>query len=80
MKLCLNATYFSLGGYFYKQASGFALATAISDIDANLTVEHIEKLAMETFFEPLKAFLRYVDDVFCVIKKSNIDNFLPYLN
>ena len=38
-------------------------------------MEHIERQALTTFREPRRIWLCYVDEVFCVIKSSVIDDF-----
>ena len=38
-------------------------------------MEHIERQALITFREPPRIWLRYADDVLCVIKSSVIDDF-----
>ena len=43
-------------------------------------MEHIERQALTTFRDSTKIWLRYVDDVFCVIKSSVIDDFHHHVN
>ena len=38
-------------------------------------MEHIERQALITFRQPPRIWLRYADDVLCVIKSSVIDDF-----
>ena len=43
-------------------------------------MEHLERQALTSFREPPRIWLRYVDDVFCVIKSSVIDDFHHHIN
>ena len=43
-------------------------------------MELIERQTLTTFREPPRIWLRYVDDVFCVIKSSVIDDFHHHIN
>ena len=52
----------------------------MSQVVADIFMEHIERQTLTTFREPPRIWLRYVDDVFCVIKSSVIDDFHHHLN
>ena len=56
------------------------MGSCISPVVANIFMEHIERRALSTFREPPRIWLRYVDDVFCVIKSSVIDDFHHHVN
>ena len=43
-------------------------------------MEHIERQALTTFREPLRFWLLYVDDAFCVSNSSVIDDFRLHVN
>ena len=49
------------------------MGSCVSPVVANIFMEHIERQGLATFREPLTIWLRYVDDVFCVIKSSAIN-------
>ena len=74
LSLCLNATYFSFGGTFYKQVNGTAMGFPVSVVVANLVMEHIEDCARVRFWK------RYVDDVCCSLPKQDVTSFLSHLN
>ena len=56
------------------------MGCCISPVVANIFMEHIKHQALTTFREPPKIWLRYVGDVFCVIKLSAIDDFHHHIN
>ena len=80
VELCLHFTVFSLNSTLYRQIFGVPLGSCISPVVANIFMEHIERQALTTFREPPKIWLCYVDDVFCVIKLSVIDDFYHHVN
>ena len=47
---------------------------------ANLFMEYLEKIAIDTSLNPVRLRKRYVDDIFCILHKSNVDSFLEHLN
>ncbi|XP_075724389.1 uncharacterized protein LOC142767051 [Rhipicephalus microplus] len=47
---------------------------------ANLTIDHIEEKTLSSFSPRPKLFLRYVDDHFCAMKTSEIENFRQHPN
>ena len=80
VELCLYSTVFSFNDSLYRQIFGVPMGTCISPVVANIFMEHIERQALTTFREPPRIWLRYVDDVFCVIKSSVIDDFHHHIN
>ena len=56
------------------------MGSCISPVVANIFIEHIERQVLTTFREPTRIWIRFVDDVFCVIKLSVIDDFHQHIN
>ena len=81
LKLCLDNTYFSYGGQFYKQTHGCSMGSPVSPIISNLYMEQFERLALTSFdgIGPSKWF-RYVDDTWVLIKQSELDKFFDHIN
>ena len=63
---CLHNTYSSFHGQFYEQVEGVAMRSPVSLIMANLFMEHLEQKALGTATNPLRLWLRYVDDTFVI--------------
>ena len=54
------------------------MGSCISPVIANIFMESVERSAIDSFQEPPRVWVRYVDDIFCVIKVSVIDDFLHH--
>ena len=52
----------------------------ISPVVANIYMEHFEDLAMMTAPNPPRVWKRYVDDIFCILKKNTVHEMLSHLN
>ena len=83
LEYCLQSTFFSFKGEFYYPADGVAMRSPILLVVANLFMEELEeeamKIAKQKGFAP-RSWDRYADDVFSVIKKSNVESILEHLN
>ena len=56
------------------------MGSPVSLVVANLCMEAIEEMAINTTPVPPKVWKRYVDDSFCVIKRNAVDSFHNSLN
>ena len=80
LEFCLDATYFSFRGKYYKQIFGTAMDSPVSVTVANMVMENVEQRALSTFdYQPL-FWKRYVDDTFTALPASVIDRFHKHLN
>ena len=80
LRFCLETTYFSFKGNFYKQKHGAAMGSPVSPIVANIYMESFEKKALSTASNPPSIWLRYVDDTFVKIRECHIDDFTKHIN
>ncbi len=80
-ELCLNTTYFSYGGSYYKQISGCAMGSPLSPIVSNLYMESLEMDIMREYKETKPSlWLRYVDDTFVILNAAESEDFFVFIN
>jgi hypothetical protein len=78
-KMCMQDNYFQFNGRFYRQTFGTSMENALSPLVANIfRADFDSKLSKLKIFP--KIWIRYVDDIFCVIKKDTIDRLLAIIN
>ena len=56
------------------------MGSCISPVVANIFMEYVEHTAITTFHTPPRLCVRYVDDTFCIMKRSAADEFHQHLN
>ncbi len=56
------------------------MGSPVSVVVANLCMEDFETRAIVTFGDGIKFWVRYVDDVFCIVKKDRVASLLDHLN
>ena len=83
LRLCLHSTIFTFKDVLYRQICGAPMGSCISPVVANISMEYVERQALISFREPLKIWIRYFDDILCIINYLIIDEFcnilIPYL-
>ena len=80
LDLCLDNTYLCFRKKFYRQIFGVAMGSLISVIVANLGMESIENKMLKDFASPPRIWLRYIDDAFVVLKKTEVISFHKFIN
>jgi hypothetical protein len=76
----LSNNYFVFDGQAYKQIHRCAMGSPVSPVVANICMENIEEMAIETTPIPTKTWKRFVDDSFSIIKKNAVATFHNTLN
>ena len=76
----LSNNYFIYDDKIYKQTHGCAMGSPVSPVVANLCMEAIEEVAINTSEVKPKVWKRYVDDSFCIIKRNAVNSFHTTLN
>ena len=80
LDLCLDNTYLCFCKTFYRQILSVAMGSPISIIVANLVMESIENKMLKDFASPPCIWLRYIDDTFVVLKKTEVASFHKFIN
>ncbi|XP_068735283.1 uncharacterized protein [Montipora capricornis] len=80
LKFILSNNYFIYDDKIYKQIHGCAMGSPVSAVVANLCMEAIEEMAINTSEVQPKVWKRYVDDSFCIIKRDAVNSFHTTLN
>ena len=59
---------------------GTPMGSSLSPVIANMVIEDLEQQALSTFHNPPSIWVRYVDDVYAIVKTKNVDAFHKHLN
>ena len=78
--LCLSATHFRFRNKYYYLEDGLPMGSPASQAIANIFMCKFEQNALSSFTHSPKVWLRFVDDVFSIVKKSQVENLLRHLN
>ena len=76
LDLCLDNTHLCFHKTFYRKTFG----SPISIIMANLVMKSIENKMLKDFASLGYVWLRYIDDTFVVLKKTEVASFLKFIN
>jgi hypothetical protein len=77
-KLLMKLNFFQFNGKFYEQTEGTAMGDALSPLLANLYMATFEMVLKRRNLLP-KVWVRYVDDIFCVINRRKVSTLLSLL-
>ena len=83
LEVCTSFNQFSFGGNHYRQVTGCPMGSSLSPVLANIYMEHFETLILDDIPTDMKPviWLRYVDDIFVLIKDmSKFEAFVERLN
>ncbi len=80
-ELCLKDNYFCYGQKYYEQLVGLPMGGSLSSLIANIYMHTIDSkiVNLPNGLAPI-VYYRYVDDIFCVISKPNLDKFKETIN
>ncbi|XP_055307900.1 uncharacterized protein LOC129572021 [Sitodiplosis mosellana] len=78
-KICMDENWFRFNDKYYRQNFGCSMGSSLSPFLANLFVSHFETTLKKEGIFP-RVWLRYVDDVYAIIKKHQLRSLLKRLN
>lgn len=77
--LCVKETYFTFRGKYYKCTKGVAMGNALSGFISEIFMGRIEE-KLEKEDKLPKLWIRYVDDIFAVVNKEEVEETLRGIN
>ena len=77
--LCMISN-FQFRNVHYALKDGLAMGSPSSPIIANLFMGKLEQAAISSFHTRPRIWFRYVDDIFAILKKHVVHDFLDHLN
>lgn len=79
LDIVVNQKIFQFDGKFYKQLEGVKIGGTLSSWQAEIFMSKLETKYLTRSWAP-KTYVRYVDDIFCIIKKGEAESILQHLN
>ena len=80
LDICLQSLFFVHNDVIYKLIFGCPIGSPFSPKIANMVIEEIEKIALNTYLKPPSSWVRHVDDVYAIMEKTKVEYFHDYLN
>ncbi|XP_055527183.1 uncharacterized protein LOC129719802 [Wyeomyia smithii] len=80
IEFCLGASFFYFRGKFYRQINGLAMGSPLSPILAGIVMENLVTKAITQAHVPVQFIRKYVDDLFLVLHKDQVDHTLAIFN
>jgi hypothetical protein len=77
--MCIQDNFFQFNGHYYQQTFGTSMGNALSPFLANIFMADVETRLSKLKIFP-KEWIRYIDNIFCVMKKNTIDRMLVTMN
>ena len=75
-----DCRYFIYSDKVYEQRKGLPMGSPASPIIADIVMEELLDASLEKLMTKPRAVTKYVDDIFCIMKKSDINTTLNILN
>lgn len=81
IKFCItNAAVVKFEDTVYKQTKGLAMGSSLSGVIADIVLDHIIKQIFEANAFDIKCFVKYVDDLFFIINRDDIEDLFQVFN
>ena len=80
LEFLVRTTFFIFNGTYYQQTEGVAMGGLPLSIVSEIYMQATVTTALTTTNHPLKVWELHVDDVFSIIRKSNLHHLLQHIN
>ncbi|XP_073847788.1 uncharacterized protein [Musca autumnalis] len=81
LNMCIkDSRYFLYNDKIYEQLKGMPMGSPISPIIADIIMEKLLDESMEKLTTKPRILTKYVDDIFCIVKRDEVDTTLNILN
>ena len=80
VNLVLTTTWHTFNSQFYQQTDGVAMGGPASSTTAEIYMQAHESTAISTALHPPKVWERSVDDVYSIVKRTQLENFFHHIN
>ena len=80
VSFCLLNNCFSFNNIFYSQSKGTPMGSALSVCVAEIVMQRLENKIVKVFSEKNLFWQRYVDDIFLIVDKSDVDLIFSFSN
>ena len=80
LEFLVRTTFFIFKGTYYQQTEGVAMGGPPSSIVAEIYMQATETTALTTTSHPPKVWERHINDVFSIIRNSNLHDFFQDIN
>ena len=79
VNLVLTTHWYTFNSQFYQQTDDVAMAGLAYSITAEIYMQTQECIAISTALQPPKVWKRFVDDVYYILKRTQLENFFHHL-
>ena len=80
VNLVLTTTWYTFNSQFYQQTDGVAMGGPASSTTAEIYMQAHESTAISTALHPPKVWERFADDVYSIVKRTQLENFFHHIN
>lgn len=80
INLILNSTFFTFNEKTYQQVDGSPMGSPVSPPFSEIVLRDLENECLKKLPFKVHKYYRYVDDVFCIVPKDQIDTILDVFN
>ena len=80
VNLVLTTTWYTFNSQFYQQTDGVAMGGPASSTTAEIYMQAHESTVISTALHPPKVWERFVDDVYSIVKRTQLENLFHHIN